>query len=330
MELDVAHSVVLGPGEGEVISDRAERTVRIKAGLDAIAVTETRYEPGERGPDAHIHRGHTDAFYVLEGTLDFELGPEREIVRLSGGSFVAAPPNFVHSFRNDGTGSARFLNFHAPSGGFADYLRAMRDGEDGSWFDQVDPPADGGRPFSDGTILRPGEGERIAIGASSVLLKASGASSDGQFFLSETSVEPGFPGPPPHVHRELHDLFFVLEGTLTLLDGDETVAASPGTFACFPPGAVHTFSNPGGEPVRILNFNTPTPSGEYVGGPTGHFRRTVEQSSPVLTVGAASGALAGWENYMRELGAAFADGGTPTPDEIGRIGSRYDFHVVSS
>ena len=31
---------------------------------------------------------------------------------------------------------------------------------------------------------------------------------------------------------------------------------------------------------------------------------------------------------MRELGAAFADGGAPTPDEIGRIASRYDFEVV--
>ena len=114
------------------------------------------------------------------------------------------------------------------------------------------------------------------------------------FFLSETTVEPGFPGPPPHVHRELHDLFYVLDGTLTLRDGDETIAAGAGSFACFPPGAVHTFSNPADEPVRFLNFNTP----------------------------------AGWEGYMRELGAAFAGGGPPTPDEIGRIASRYDFQAV--
>ena len=57
---------------------------------------------------------------------------------------------------------------------------------------------------------------------------------------------------------------------------------------------VHRFSNPGDEPVRFLNLNTP----------------------------------AGWEGYMRELGAAFADGGAPTPDEIGRIASRYDFQVA--
>ncbi len=294
MELDVAHSIVLRPDEGEVISDRTERAVLIKAGFDAIAVTETRYEPGERGPDVHIHRRQTDAFYVLEGTLDFELGPDRETMRLPAGSFVAAPPNLVHTFRNDGDGRARFLNFHAPSGGFADYLRALRDGEDGSWFDQLDPPADGGRRLSDGAFLGPGEGEAVDVGRSSVVLKGTAASSDDAFFLSETTVEAGFPGPPPHIHRELYDLFYVLDGTLALRDGDETIAAGPGSFACFPPGTVHTFSNPGDKPVRFLNFNTP----------------------------------AGWENYMRELGAAFAGGGPPTPDEIGRIASRYDFEAM--
>ena len=30
---------------------------------------------------------------------------------------------------------------------------------------------------------------------------------------------------------------------------------------------------------------------------------------------------------MRELGAAFEGGGPPTPDEIGRIASRYDFQA---
>jgi uncharacterized cupin superfamily protein len=296
VKLDVAQSIVLRPGEGEVISDRAERTVRIKVGLDAIAITETRYEPGEPGPEPHIHRGHTDAFFVLEGTLDLKLGPERKATRLSAGSFVAAPPNLVHSFRNDGPGRARFLNFHAPSDGFADYLRAMRDGEDGSWFDQIEPPADGGRPLSDAAVLGPGEGERIAVGNSSLVLKGTAASSDGTFFLSQTTVEPGFHGPPPHVHRELHDLFYVLEETLALRVGDETISAGAGTFACFPPGTVHTFSNPGGEPARILNFSTP----------------------------------AGWEGYMRELGAAFAGGAAPTPDELGRIASRYDFQEAAS
>ena len=296
MQLDVAHAIVLAPGEGETVADRAERTIQLKAGLDAIAVTETRYEAGEKGPELHIHRHHTDAFYVLEGTLVFVLGPTRELLEAPAGSFAAAPPGVVHTFRNDGPERARYLNFHAPSVGFHDHLRASRDGQEADWFDQLEPPTDGGRPLADATLLRPGEGETLAVGGSSLALKATGENADGMFFLAETIAEPGFPGPPPHVHRELHDLFYVLDGELTLRVGDESVEAPAGTFACFPPGAVHTFSNPGDRPARFLNFNTP----------------------------------AGWDKYMRELAATFAGEQPPSPEAIGRIASRYDFHVAGA
>jgi quercetin dioxygenase-like cupin family protein len=296
MELDVAHAIVLGPGEGEVIVDTDKRSLRIKAGAAAIAVTETRHESGELGADSHIHRRHTDAFYVIKGTVLFELGPDGKPVQAAAGSFIAAPPGLVHGFRNESPDRTHFLNFHAPSERFHDYLRAMRDDEDADWFDQWDPPPDGGRPFSDAVVFGPGEGELIRVGASSVLLKSTGEKTDGRLFLSDTTVEAGFPGPRLHVHRELHDLFYVLEGTLTLRVGEESAQVGPGTFACCPPGTAHTFSNEdGAAPVRFLNFNTP----------------------------------AGWENCMRDLGAAFAGEDPPTPEEIGKITARYDYEVVT-
>jgi quercetin dioxygenase-like cupin family protein len=39
-----------------------------------------------------VHRGHTDAFYVLEGELAFEIGSERRTITISAGGLVAAPP----------------------------------------------------------------------------------------------------------------------------------------------------------------------------------------------------------------------------------------------
>ena len=53
-------------------------------------------------------------------------------------------------------------------------------------------------------VHRPGEGEHVE-GPSSVTIKAGGDETGGSFYLGEPVVEPGFPGPPPHVHEGLHD-----------------------------------------------------------------------------------------------------------------------------
>jgi len=140
----------------------------------------------------------------------------------------------------------------------------------------------------------PGEGERIAAGAGSeILIKVTGAETADSFFLSETTAAPGFPGPPLHRHKALHDMFYVLEGTLTMDVDGERRELGPGSFACVPPGIAHTFSNPSSDPVRFLNFSTP----------------------------------GGWEHYMRALGEA-ARSGPLTPEVMGPIASRYDFELA--
>ncbi len=244
MKLDVAHAIVLGPGEGEVITERPARTLHLKVGIDAIAVTETRYEPGERGPEAHVHDRHTDAFYVVEGTMLYELGPDGEAVQAPAGSFIAAPPNVAHSFRNEGPGRARFLNFHTPSEGFHDYLRASYAGEDTSWFDQHDPPPDGGRPFSDAVVSGPGDAKGIDVAA--------------MLFFAETAFDPGFAGPVREAtNGRFYDLLYVLDGTLVLRGDGNVIEASPGALACFPPGLDYMADNRGGGPVRVLSVHTP-------------------------------------------------------------------------
>src|SRR5215210_3595805 len=92
------------------------------------------------------------------------------------------------------------------------------------------------------TVHRPGEGERIG-GPTMVTIKATGAETNDSFYLGEAVVEPGFPGPPPHVHDRLYDMFYVLDGALTMRLGDETTELPSGSFVCVPPGVVHTFSN---------------------------------------------------------------------------------------
>jgi quercetin dioxygenase-like cupin family protein len=116
--------IALEPGDGQRVSDR----LVIKAAREEIVVTETRFDAGRRGPPPHIHKLHADSFYVLEGELEFLLG--EETVRAAAGSFVLAPPNFVHTFWNPGPEPARYLNFHTPGTGFDRYLvEGRRDGE---------------------------------------------------------------------------------------------------------------------------------------------------------------------------------------------------------
>lgn len=144
------------------------------------------------------------------------------------------------------------------------------------------------------TVHGPGRGETLALGGSSVTIKAGSGETGGTLYVGEVELEPGFPGPPPHVHDRLHDMFFVLDGVLTMRVGNEELEAPAGTFVCVPPGVVHTFSNPGSQRVRFLNFNTP----------------------------------GGWEGYVRALGAASAEGRQLTSAQMGEIASRYDFRAV--
>jgi quercetin dioxygenase-like cupin family protein len=146
--------------KGETISDREARNVMILHAGDALTVTWSRYSPGERGPTLHLHREHTDAFYVLTGAVRFALGPEGErVVRAPAGTFVSAPPGVAHSFMNAEADDATWLNVHTPEAGFAAYLRGARDGR-AVPFDSFDVPAgtggDRGRAAADALVVAPG------------------------------------------------------------------------------------------------------------------------------------------------------------------------------
>jgi quercetin dioxygenase-like cupin family protein len=138
---------VVAVEDGEVLSDRAERTVRAVFEHPLLDVTWSRYEPGQCGPDAHVHHRHLDGFYVVEGELEFGVGPDLAPVRAPAGTLVLVPPEVVHTFVNSSDATVRWLNFHAPAVGFVDYLRGRNDA-----FDADDPPADGGRPASEATV----------------------------------------------------------------------------------------------------------------------------------------------------------------------------------
>ena len=62
--------------------------------------------------------------------------------------------------------------------------------------------------------------------------------------------------PPAHVHADLDDSFYLLDGRMVIHCGDEVWEAGPGSWVQFPAGVPHTFRVLGG-PARAL-WSTPT------------------------------------------------------------------------
>ena len=104
------------------------------------------------------------------------------------------------------------------------------------------------RPAGTGeTFLGPGDAYRFLV---------TGAESGGAYFAMEAFVPPGG-GPPPHIHRNEDETFYVVEGQCDFLLGQETVTGGVGDFINVPRGTVHRFHNAGTTPARLILTFTP-------------------------------------------------------------------------
>lgn len=295
-------SIVLGPGESRAIDGHQ---ARIKASSEdceeRFCVLESVVGIGD-GPGLHVHRRHLESFYVLEGELEVRSAHDSQPA--PAGSFVLSPAGSPHTFTNPHPVEARFFGFCAP-GGLDRFFTGLGEilgdggrpdlGELGDLMRRFDsapahPETTEGPPT---TVLGPGEGETFTILGNTISIKADAEATGGAFGLFEYTAAPGFPGPPPHFHREDVEVFFVLEGGLLLMLGDDIVEARPGSFVLVAPGTVHRFSNPGKRPCRFLGIVSP----------------------------------GGFERYFREVNEAFGDG-PPDPMVMRELMSSYDIVSV--
>ena len=116
----------------------------------------------------------------------------------------------------------------------------------------------------DAQVLRAGEGRAAAAVGVSIVFKAGGEETDGRWTLLEYTAPPRFAGPPPHWHKVLDEVFFILEGTVRFEVEGEPVDARTGDYLRVPPGVVHRFSNVTDEPARFLGFAMPSGLDEYL------------------------------------------------------------------
>lgn len=108
----------------------------------------------------------------------------------------------------------------------------------------------------EGIFLLPGEGRSYPMGRISAVFKADGDETRGGYSISEWWLEPHTQGPGAHSHDE-DDIFYVIEGTMSILVGDRWIDAPRGSFVLVPGGLTHDFQNRGAERAGILNFGIP-------------------------------------------------------------------------
>mgnify|MGYP006291588567 CR=1 FL=1 len=76
-----------------------------------FCLAEVLVPPGLGAPP-NAHAGETEAFYVLQGRVDFTVGGATQ--RVEAGGFVSIPDGAVHAFAAVGPDPARILVLNAP------------------------------------------------------------------------------------------------------------------------------------------------------------------------------------------------------------------------
>jgi quercetin dioxygenase-like cupin family protein len=105
-------------------------------------------------------------------------------------------------------------------------------------------------------ILFPGDGRPYEMGGMHAVFKADGDDTHGRYNVSEWWLDPHTHGPGAHAHGE-DDVFYVIEGTMEFLVGDEWHEASKGSFVLAPGGVTHDFKNSSDDRAGALNFGVP-------------------------------------------------------------------------
>jgi mannose-6-phosphate isomerase-like protein (cupin superfamily) len=75
-----------------------------------------------------------------------------------------------------------------------------------------------------------------------------------QYSCVEFIVAPKQMGPPPHLHKDLDELMYVMEGTVTIMVQDTVYEVKAGGWHMRPRGIPHTFWNGTDKPARYIDM----------------------------------------------------------------------------
>jgi quercetin dioxygenase-like cupin family protein len=92
------------------------------------------------------------------------------------------------------------------------------------------------------------------MGRIRAVFKADGDETARAYSISEWWLEANTTGPGAHSHPE-DDVFYVLEGTMSLLVGERWIDAPAGSFVLVPGGVTHDLQNRSDRRAGVLNFS---------------------------------------------------------------------------
>lgn len=142
--------------------------------------------------------------------------------------------------------------------------------------------------------IPPGAGKKGNIAVNEIIFKLSQEQTAGNLGSAETTLYPGFMGAVPHRHKNFDEVCRVLEGTLSIMVGDEVFTVEAGGWHLRPRGIVHSFWNSGKVAAKFIEL--------YI--PGGH------------------------EAYMQELTSLFVNGRTPQPEEVDAVARKHDIEFL--
>ena len=140
----------------------------------------------------------------------------------------------------------------------------------------------------------PPSGSRVIRAYGQELTVHLGSTDTGGKYSVFTDLTPPGGGPPPHYHDDEDEWFFVLAGRVEFFLDKVWAEVPVGTTVFVPKGVVHTFRNPGDQPLRMLIQVAP----------------------------------AGFENFYARSAEEFAKPGPPDMKRLTEISAEHGIHIV--
>jgi mannose-6-phosphate isomerase-like protein (cupin superfamily) len=103
-------------------------------------------------------------------------------------------------------------------------------------------------------LVRAGDAEILGDPPNTMELLADATTTGGLVSAIRSRIGKGVDGPPPHYHDQAAEIFYIIDGGLHVLTGDQVATVATGDFLLVPPRTPHAFSTPAHTGVDMLIF----------------------------------------------------------------------------